>query len=127
MFSIHSANSDRELFFSDFDHKKFNVELRGFELSSNISVWYDANISRLDEFFNDLAQSAKPWNDARNWESLDGEFSIAATCSATGTVLFKIEFLHQAGNDEESFIRAGLITEFGQLVTIARNAVIFFN
>jgi hypothetical protein len=126
MFCIHSVNSDRELVFSDNTGDCFQIELHGSELNSKISIWHDDSFSGLGEFFKVLAQSAKPWDDERKWVSLEGDFSITSVCSRTGSVMFTIEIHQQTGNDEEAFIRAGLTSEFGQLDTIARDAVRFF-
>lgn len=127
MFSIHSASSDRQLIFSDFTGENFQVEIHGSGLNSTISIWHDDQYSGICEFFKDLAQSTKPWTGERKWESLEGDFSITAVCSRTGAVTFTIGILYLAGNEEESRIRAGLLTELGQLETIARDAVKFFN
>jgi hypothetical protein len=126
MFCIHSVSSDRELVFTDNTGEHFRVELHGSELNSNISVWHDDSYSGLGDFFKDLAQSTKPWDDERKWVSLEGDFSIAAVCSKTGAVVFTLEIHQQTGNNEEACIRAGLTSGFGQLETIARCAVRFF-
>jgi len=126
MFCIHSVSSDRELVFSDNAGEHFRVELHGSELNSNISIWQDDSFSGLGDFFKHLAELTKPWNDVRKWESLEGDFSIAAVCSRTGAVVFTIEIHQLSGNEEEACIRAGLTSEFGQLETIARDVVSFF-
>jgi len=126
MFSIHSVSSDRELVLSDFTGDYFQVEIHGLGLNSKTTIWHDDHYSGLCEFFKDLAQSTKPWDDERKWESLEGDFSITAVCSRTGSVTFTIGIFHLAGNEEEFRIRAGLLTELGQLETIARDAVKFF-
>ncbi|BCY19205.1 MAG: hypothetical protein GYA12_07230 [Chloroflexi bacterium] len=126
MFSIHSASSDRQLIFSNFNGEKFQVEIHGSGLNSTKSIWHDEHYSGLDEFFKYLAQSTSPWANEQKWESLEGDFSITAACSRTGAVTFTIGILHMAGNEEEARIRVGLLTELGQLETIARDAVKFF-
>jgi hypothetical protein len=126
MFSIHSVISDRELVFSDKTGEFFQVEIRGSGLNSNITIWHDYGFSSLGGYFADLAWINKPWDDARKWESLEGDFSISAICSKTGSVTFTIGIFHLAGNEEESRITVGLVSELGQLEIIARDAAKFF-
>jgi hypothetical protein len=126
MFRISSVHSDRELLLSNYSGQNFSVELRGDGLKSRVQVWTDEKITSLVDFFKDLATFQKPWPGSKKWESLEGEFSISAECSITGNITFTIELFHQSGSNEEALVKAGLVSEFGQLANFARDAKTFF-
>jgi len=121
-FSIKSNASDRELVFSDARRDYFTVELRGSGVRAVGGV-YDAG--GLAELFAKLATFERPWSGAETWESVEGEFSIAATCSALGEVRFSVCIRGMLGGPEQWEVSASLVSELGQLPGIAAHAESF--
>ncbi|MDR2013208.1 MAG: DUF6228 family protein [Rhodanobacter sp.] len=126
-FSIKSSTSDRELVFLNPKRECFVVELRGTALEASRSVYAYTDATGLLQFFCTLATYERPWNKPERWEALEGEFSVEATCSPLGQVTFFIRLRDMFGQDEEWEASARLVTELGQLPTIASNAKLFFN
>ena len=126
MFSIHSVNSDRELVFQALKDEYLGVELRGSGLSALVGVWLYTYADGLNSFFQKLASFKMPWQGAHTWESLEGEFSISATCATLGQVTFLVRLRNYVVSPEDWQVEAGLVTELGQLEKIAKDANTFF-
>jgi hypothetical protein len=126
-FSFKSNASDRELAFLDPRPDYFVVELRGFGVRAIREVYAYTDALGLSKLFGRLAEYSRPWNGAEKWESLEGEFSLAASCSAVGAVTFAVSIRDLLGSPEEWMVKASLITEMGQLPSIAANARSFFS
>jgi len=124
-FSIHSTSSSRELVFSDNRDEYFKVYIKG-DVSAFVEVWAYTDANGLYGLFQELANYEKPWEGAKSWESIEGEFIISATCSPLGEVLFTIQLRGLQGAPEEWKVSVGLATEFGQLSNIAKHAKEFF-
>ena len=112
--------------FSSFHGEQFQVEFKGSGIYALTGVWVDNHVQSLSVFFEELASFPEPWQGVRQWESLEGEFSISATCATLGQVDFSIEIRHYAGRTEAWLVQGSLITELGQLAKIARDAKSFF-
>ena len=125
MFSISSTSSSRKLIFSGLNGEYFRVELTG-DVSATTNVWAYTDANNLNGLFQELGRLEKPWQGEKGWQSIEGEFSIAASCSALGEVMFKIQIAGSEGAPEEWRVSAGLATEFGQLPQIAKSAEVFF-
>jgi len=125
-FSIKSNASDRELVFLDPREDYFVVELRGFGVRAIRDVYAYTDALGLSVLLNRLAEYSRPWSSAEGWESLEGEFSLAATCSSLGEVRFTVSIRDLFGSPEEWTVQASLVTEMGQLPSIAANAKSFF-
>ena len=130
---IRSNNSDRELVFSNLEghpgDEYFQVEIRGFELRAKTRVYaYGTDAGSLNEIFQRLGQLDRPWSDAKTWNSLEGEFSLAITCDKLGHVRFKItiQTVDSRGPAEEVYVAAGLTLDLGALPSIAKDAQKFF-
>jgi len=121
LFSVHSNSSSRELVFSDRKGEYFRVELHG-DVTASIDVWAYTDASGLSNLFQELASLEKPWEGEKNWESIEGEFSISVTCSTLGEVLFQIQLRGMYGAPEEWKVNTGLAAEFGQLQGLAKGA-----
>jgi hypothetical protein len=128
LFSIHSVNSDRELVFSSYQDEQFQIELKGSDISALTGVWVGGKLysQSLSTFLQELARFTKPWKDAQNWESLEGELSLSVTCATLGQVTFLVEIRCGIGGPEALLVQAGIVTELGQLEKIARDAKLFF-
>lgn len=127
MFSIHSTSSRRELVFSAHKGEYFHVELKGFDVTASTDVWAYTDANGLNEFFQELGRAERPWQGQRSWTSIEGDFSLSATCTSLGNVTFHVALLGLPGAPEEWRVEAGLETDFGQLEQIAKHAGLFFN
>lgn len=128
MFTIHSVNSEKELIFSSHENEYYWVELKGADISAFTKVWDEGEylLEGLGHFLNRLAHSSEPWAGEQKWTSLDHEFSLCVTCSKTGQVTFKVEMNKYPGSEECWSVNANIVTEFGQLEKIAKDAELFF-
>jgi hypothetical protein len=126
MFVIRSTSSDRELSFASKREDHFLVKLRGHNLEAALDVYAFDEASGLPAFFSELGAHTRPWVGAPSWSSLEGEFTIAATCSVSGHVLFKVELRGLVGTAEEWSLCVGIPSELGQLSAIARACQAFF-
>ena len=125
-FSIKSTSSDREIFFSKYDGEDFFVELRG-NVTATIKVYgYAPHTYDLAHWFAELGEQDTSWDEAKLWESLEGEFKISATCSSLGQVHFELSLRILPGADEEAYLQVGLETELGQIENISNGASKFF-
>ena len=126
MLIIESNSSDRKFILSNLNGDCYQAELKGSGLSAVIEVYAYTDTFGLNQFFQELASCDKPWPGEREWQSLEGEFTISATSSVLGDVVFQIELRMTIGTPEESLISAGINTEWGQLLKIAKEAKKFF-
>ena len=127
MFSIHSVDSDRELVFHSHTQEHFKVELRSEKLFASVDVWHSPETNDLNTFFQELAVFPNPWQGVKAWNSLEGEFSISATCAVLGQVTFTIKLCHLTRSSEDWQVEAELVTELGQIEKIAKGANVFFH
>ncbi len=126
-FTIHSTSSDRSLTFTNCRGNYFQVDLKGAGVSASVEVYAYTDALGLNNLFQELSAYNKPWTGTKKWESLEGEFSISATCSTLGNVEFRINLKMLPGHPEESAISTGIASELGQLSHIAKEAERFFN
>src|SRR5262245_3363764 len=117
LFNIHSVNSDRELIFSSYQNERFQVELKGSGLSVLTGVWVGGKLysQSLNLFLHQLSGFTEPWKGSQDWESLEGELAISVTCATLGQVTFLAEIRYGLGGPEFWLVRAGVVTELGQL------------
>ena len=126
-FAIQSNASDRELVFLHPRRDHFVAELRGANLGATREVCTYTDANGLSRYFARLAAYKRPWDKVERWESLEGEFCIAAACSPLGEVGFVIRIRNHLGGPEEWDVSVGLVTELGQLPGIASRAEPFFD
>lgn len=127
MFSIHSNSSDRALVFLPSEEDYFVVEFRGADLQATRKVYAFAEGAGLRRFFAALAAYERPWSSEETWSSLEGEFSLSASCSRLGIVTFLFAIHGSPGASEEWHVSASITTELGQLPRIAAGAQRFFS
>jgi hypothetical protein len=124
---IHSTQSDQTLSFSRLRIDGFSVHIKGRVLAASTDVWGVEEADRPLGFFTQMAAQPRPWVGEMGWRSLEEEFSLVVVCSALGEVGFTVGLRGQMGSCEEWQLTAGLVSEFGQLKSIARHAADFFN
>lgn len=125
-FSIKSNESDRELVFSNLDGYYFQVEIRGFTLSANTTVYAYTDAEGLNNIFQELGKLDKPWSGEKKWESIGDELILIITCNQLGHVLLEVELKILQGHPEEASVNANITIDFGSLSNIARDAKDFF-
>ncbi|MDD1607801.1 MAG: DUF6228 family protein, partial [Methylococcaceae bacterium] len=97
------------------------------DVSASTEVWAYTDANGLNEFFQELGCLERPWQGQRSWASIEGEFSLSATCTSLGNVTFHVTLFGLQGAPEEWSVQAGLETDFGQLEQIAKHVKLFFN
>jgi hypothetical protein len=116
MINIRSCSSNRELRITYASDLYLVVELIGFPVSAKAEVWVETgDAAGLQAFLADLGRQGRPWNGARKWGSIEGDFKLSATCSALGNVVFNVEMRGLQGATEEWAVTAGIDYELGQL------------
>lgn len=125
-FIIKSSISDLSLKLSDMREDCFKVRLQSIHLNifRDVSIYTDRY--GFSDFLQRLVIQKKPWKGKENWESIEGDFKLIATCNALGQVTFEIALVH-AGSDEDWFIKANLVCELGQLKELAASVRKFLN
>lgn len=79
-------------------------------------MWVEAgDAAGLQAFFVDLGKQGRPWSGKKEWQSLQGEFGLSATCTVLGNVVFNVELHGLQGATEEWAVTAGIDYELGQL------------
>jgi hypothetical protein len=127
MMRIKSRDSDRELLFNNLKGDQFQVELKGSQITAVVTVYAYTGAHGLKKLLQELGKFDRPWIGAKQWRSLEGEFSISATCDKLGHVFFEVEIRTLPGHPEESYVKAGLTTDFGNLALLAKDAEAFFS
>lgn len=116
MINIRSCTSNRALRISCESDSYLLAELTGFPVSAKVEVWVETgDAAGLQAFFADLDKQGRPWSGAREWESIEGDFKLSATCTALGSVVFNVELHGLQGSPEEWAVTAGIEYELGQL------------
>ena len=125
MFVIHSTESGNTLIFDDVQGDYFSVCFNSAALSVKREVWAYTDAYWLANLFEYLATHELPWLTSEKWESIEGEFSLNATCNSRGIVTFKV-CISDFENAEPWRFEGNICTELGQLPTIAKSARQFF-
>jgi hypothetical protein len=121
MFSIRSCCSNHELKVTFAGDSYLLVELAGFPVSARVEVWAETgDAAGFQAFLADLGRQRRAWSGRREWQSLEGDFKLSATCTALGNVVFVVELCGLQGASEEWAVTAGIDYELGQLERLAR-------
>lgn len=116
MINIRSCSSNRELRVSRASDSYLLAELAGFPVSAKVEVWVETgDAAALQAFLADLGKQGRPWSGTREWQSIEGDFRLSATCTALGNVVFNVELHGLQGAPEEWAVTAGIDYELGQL------------
>jgi len=116
MIHIRSCSSNRELRISRASDSYLLAELAGFPVSAKVEVWVETgDAAGLQAFLADLGEQGRPWSGTREWQSIEGDFKLSATCTALGNVVFNVELRGLQGATEEWAVSAGIDYELGQL------------
>ena len=126
LFSIKSCSSDRELAFVAIRESHFTVEFRSIEVRAIREVYRFPDLPGPEKFFSRLAAHSRPWVGSDDWASLEGEFSIAATCDHLGHVVFSVSICGAFGAADEWRVSGSITSELGQLPKLAEDANRFF-
>ena len=124
-FVVRSTRHGRRLVFYDRDDDYFMAAIRGPELSVATRVWGYSDTSLLIDLFASLAADWRGWAESRSWQSIEGEFTVAASFAVCGIVTLDVAIRQADGVDDLRF-QAPIFTESGQLDSIAAGAKRFF-
>jgi hypothetical protein len=126
-FTIKSVRSDADLTFVEHVGDHFNVAIRGSEVSGACRVWGYTDCENLVIFFDYFTQHERCPIPLCEWDSIEGDFSLAIHADKQGHIFFIEVKMRQCQGVEEWQLTRIIETEFGQLPQIARNARDFFN
>jgi len=127
LFSITSSSSNSELVFSEPRKDYFTVEFKCGEVQAIRKVYaYSPHRPSIGALFARIASQDRPWEGAEYWESLEGEFSLSATCSHLGAVTFSISIHSRPDARDKWRISVTLSVGLGQLPAIGASATQFF-
>ena len=119
MIYIRSCSSNRELKISHASDSYLLAELTGFSVSAKVEVWVETgDAAGLQAFFADLGKQCQPWRGEKEWQSLEGDFRLFATCTPLGNVVFNVELQGMQGATEEWAVTAGIDYELGGLESL---------
>jgi hypothetical protein len=125
-FSIDSSISNNSIRFSKLEPEYVTVSFSGV-VSASARVCTYTDETGISNWLNKLASFSKPWKSAIEWQSLESQFSISATCSSLGEVRLSIQLSDLHGHPEEWKVSSSVVTDFGQLPILAKHAEHFFN
>lgn len=125
MFAIHSSESGSRLIFDDVQGDYFTICYTSSEVAVKREVWAYTDSHGLANLFEHLASHELPWSSSEKWESIEGEFSLVATCNSRGIVNLNAK-ISTLGNAEPWIFEGNICTEIGQLPAIAKSARQFF-
>ena len=103
-----------------------DVEFRGIQVQASTTVYLHTAFDGLDKMFQELGRLERPWDGAKEWNSIEKDLFIAVTCSRIGHVRFEIDILRQNDLQEQSSVSAGLMTDLASLQSIAKDAQTLF-
>jgi hypothetical protein len=119
VFAIRSSTSSHEFRFARLANDSILAELDCGALSASRRFSCFTDSQGLATLFSELAAFSTPWSGQRVWESIEGDFSLTATCDALGHVTLASRISHNAGGAEHWHVSAALVCEFGQLHAIS--------
>jgi len=123
MIYIRSCSSNRELKISHASDSYLLAELTGFPVSAKVEVWVETgDAAGLQAFLADLGKQGRPWSGEREWQSLEDDFRLSATCTLLGNVVFNVELHGLQGTTEEWAVTAGIDYELGRLEHLFQEA-----
>lgn len=116
MINIRSCTSNRELRISYARDSYLLAELAGYPVSASVEVWVETgDAAGLQAFFADLGKQERPWTGRREWQSIEDDFRLSASCTALGHVFFSVQMSGLHGASEEWAVTAGIEYELGRL------------
>lgn len=124
-FIVKSAETDARLVFSQRVGDDFLVEFQSQQLQVVHSVCGYTDPQGVARLFQEAAAYSRPWQGQLLYQSLEQEFSIAASCSSLGAISLEVGF-SRVGARHEWSATTTIQIEFGQLSALASNAQRFF-
>ncbi len=97
--------------------RSYSVRLSGWSFNGTVRVDTYMPAGLLAAFFRDLATHWRGWETEKQWESLEGELSLVATCDSTGHITLQIRL--RGGPSYDWSLTGVLLLEAGQLDSIA--------
>jgi len=89
--TIKSAHDGTSLEFTGCSSDYYNITLNGPNCQGTGKVYAFEPAEKISAFFHDMAANSRGWNGKKNWCSLEGEFSLSATCDSTGHITLSAE------------------------------------
>jgi len=124
-FSIDSSISNYSLRFSNPEPEYVTINFSGVvSASARVCTYTDEN--GISNWLKKLASFSKPWESEIEWQSLENQFSISASCSSLGEVHLSFQLSDMHGHPEEWQVKSSIITDLGQLPNLAQQAERFF-
>jgi len=121
---LKSAHGGAEVRLQRPDATTIDVEINAAGLHARNGV-YELDASSLAQFFKDMARDWRGWPDAREWKSLDSDFSLSCTTDGLGHVFVRLQLYSDCSRTGWA-AGADLVLEAGQLDDLARDAARLF-
>lgn len=126
MLILHSIASDQQIRLHSLRDDEFTLEVTSNRLSASQHIYAGPDGNPPQYFFQELGEMRFPWTKPLVYESLDGDLTMIATCSALGIVTLQIEMRPNEGASDSWTLRASIRLELGMLPDIGREARVFF-
>ena len=121
---LKSAHGGAEVRLQRPDATTIDVEINAAGLRARTGV-YELDASSLAQFFKDMARDWRGWPDAREWKSLESDFSLSCTTDGLGHVSVRLQLYSDCSRTGWA-AGVDLVLEAGQLDNLARDAVRVF-
>jgi hypothetical protein len=119
---LSSSNSDIVVEFSDIEDDYFRVAVRSHDHSATRRVYAYTDGAGIARLFTEAAEQWKGWQDAKVWESLEGEFRIELRIDCLGHVSVAIRVRSDPGGADPWQLEAELGLGAGQMEGVAKVA-----
>lgn len=129
VFEMKSSYPSSKLSFSNFSQDYFDVTLEtpSLKATKRVFVYHYRSSNGFVEFFEELASGQCPWEGTRSWETLEGELTLSAKCSALGTVVLQVVLLNETAEQDSWSVTCTMYFDSGALSEFARQARMFMN
>ena len=123
--TIKSSRDRRCLVFSDHAGDYFTATITGDPVSATKKVWGYTDTQFLVEMFEGIARDWTGWEGERAFESIEGDFRVAATSDRLGPVVLTVS-LRSNDLDDHWWAEAPIFLDAGSLDAVARQVDAFF-
>ncbi len=103
----------------------YRVTVNSKNLAATAKVYAYQPGSQLIHFFDDLAANWKGWKGEKQWQSLEGEFTLSCESDSLGHILMEVSLISGFYEDDWN-IKVPIVLEAGQLEKIALDIKHFF-
>ena len=97
MLTLRSVASDQQIHLHSLRDDEFTLDVSGNGISASQRIYAGPDGNPPQYFFQELGAQLAPWSGQLQYESLDLDLSLTATCTAPGIVTLQVEMRPNMG------------------------------